>query len=66
VTDACTKVGNPCVIGRANTMAKYRAWIGTAAHLMDSLGELYRRDLGCWCAPFSRRADVLVEFANAE
>jgi hypothetical protein len=47
-------------------MAKYRAWIGTAAHLMDSLGELYRRDLGCWCAPFSRRADVLVEFANAE
>lgn len=74
-----TKWGNPFshkegttaqfkVDTREEAVAKYQEWIcyGEGQHLLDDLGELRRRDLGCWCAPKRCHADVLLWLANMD
>lgn len=66
--DRRTKWGNPFIIGkdgdRAEVIEKYRQWVVTQSHLMNSLPELKGKILGCWCSPKPCHGDVLVELAN--
>lgn len=66
--DRRTKWGNPFVIGRDGTreevIAKYRQWIPTQPHLMNSLHELKDKILGCWCKPNQCHGDVLIELVE--
>lgn len=63
------KWGNPFpitrVTDRAAVIAKYKAWLPTQTHLMESLHELRGQRLGCFCAPLPCHGDVLAELANA-
>lgn len=60
-----SKWGNPFAIGedgtRQEVIEKYRAWIKTQKHLLDSLEELRGKVLGCWCSPQPCHGDVLTE-----
>ena len=62
------KWGNPFTIGRDGTreqvIQKYRDWILTQDHLLNSLPELEGKILGCWCSPKSCHGDVLIELVN--
>lgn len=62
--DRRTKWGNPFKIGRDGTredvITKYREWI-VSQTLMDDLGELGGKRLGCWYKPEACHGDVLVE-----
>lgn len=64
------KWGSPFVIGRDGTRAevieKYREYIQGRPDLLDNLGELRGKVLGCWCAPAPCHGDVLAELANKE
>jgi hypothetical protein len=57
-TQAKFKVGS-----RKEAIDAYREWItkGDGQYLLDDLDELEGKILGCWCAPKSCHADVLVE-----
>jgi len=63
-----SKWGNPFVIGkdgsREEVIAKYREYIMTRKDLLDSLGELEGKRLGCFCAPLACHGDVLVELVS--
>lgn len=63
-----SKWGNPFTMSeygfRKDVVNKYREWIVTQPHLMDSLHELKGKTLGCWCAPLACHGDVLAEMAN--
>lgn len=60
-----SKWGNPFTIGKDGTrqevIEKYRDWIKTQQHLLDSLEELRGKVLGCWCSPKACHGDVLTE-----
>jgi hypothetical protein len=49
------------VESRAEAIEKYREWIKTQPHLLDSLEELRGKRLGCWCRPKLCHGDVLLE-----
>lgn len=63
-----SKWGNPFIIGKDGTrkevVDKYRQWILTQPHLINSLDELKNKILGCWCSPNECHRDVLIELAN--
>lgn len=63
-----SKWGNPFSIGRNGTreqvVEKYRAWILTQDHLLNSLPELEGKVLGCWCNPKLCHGDILIELVN--
>lgn len=58
-----SKWGNPFVIGRdgnRNTVIeKYRQWVLTQPHLLNSLHELDEKICGCYCAPQRCHLNVL-------
>jgi hypothetical protein len=54
------------VLTREEAVAKYREWIRTQPHLMESLSELKGKTLGCWCAPKLCHGGVLAELAELE
>lgn len=60
-----SKWSNPYRIGpgttRAQAIEKYREYIVLRPDLLDALGELRGKNLGCWCAPLPCHGDVLVE-----
>ena len=60
--------GNPFAIGkdgaRSDVIAKYRAWILSQPELLDHIGELKNKTLGCWCHPQACHGDVLAELAE--
>ena len=61
--------GNPFLIGRDGTrdevIAKYRGWIEAQPLLLEAIGQLRGRVLGCWCKPLPCHGDVLAELADA-
>lgn len=63
-----SKWGNPFVIGkdgsRADVIAKYREYVLGRKDLMQDIGELKGKVLGCWCSPSACHGDVLAELAN--
>ena len=52
------------VATREDAVTKYREWLMTQQHLLDSLFELRGKVLGCWCSPLACHGDVLAELAN--
>jgi len=68
--DRTTKWGNPFVIGRDGTrtecLSKYREWILTQPHLVESLKELDGMVLGCWCKPLPCHGDILIEMVESK
>ena len=60
-----TRWGNPYTIGKDGTrkdvLNKYRTWIASHAHLVESLRDLQPVRLVCWCAPLECHGDVLLE-----
>lgn len=59
-----SKWGNPFVIGkdgsREECVEKYAVYLGTNVELIDSLGELRNKVLGCFCKPQACHGDVLL------
>ena len=47
----------------AEAVEAYRDYIlnGKGKHLLDDLGELEGKILGCWCKPKSCHGDILIE-----
>lgn len=60
-----SKWGNPFIIGkngdRDKVISLYRRYILKQQHLLDALGELEGKRLGCFCKPEACHGDVLVE-----
>ncbi len=60
-----SKWGNPFREGKDGTrkevINKYRKYILSNKDLMNSLGELEGKILGCWCKPKACHGDILVE-----
>jgi len=60
-----SKWGNPFREGKDGTrkevINKYRKYILSNKELLDSLGELEGKVLGCWCKPKACHGDVLIE-----
>lgn len=60
--------GNPFVVGRDGTrtevIALYRAYVLASADLMNAIGDLTNKLLGCACLPLPCHAEVLAELAN--
>ena len=52
------------VATRDEAVDAYAVWIETQPELLDSLGELRGKVLGCWCAPQRCHGDVLLALAN--
>ena len=56
--------GNPFRIGvhgtRDQVIDRYERWLLEQPHLIDALGELTDKTLGCWCAPYRCHGDVLA------
>ena len=63
-----TKWGNPFTIGKDGTreqvIEKYKEWVQHQSDLMNSLGELKGKVLGCWCKPKKCHGDILVELSE--
>ena len=51
---------------RKEAIEAYRDYIlnGKGNHLLDDLGELEGKVLGCWCKPKSCHGDILIEIIN--
>ena len=49
---------------REEAIEKYREWIMTQQHLLDSLHELEGKTLCCFCKPRACHGDVLVDLIN--
>jgi hypothetical protein len=63
-----SKWGNPFVIGRHgnrwDVIAKYGEFLMGNPALLASIGELWEKDLVCWCHPELCHGDILVELAR--
>lgn len=68
--DRTSKWGNPFVIDvhgtRQEVIAKYAEWIKTQPELINSLGELEGKILGCWCRPLHDCHGAVLEKMVAE
>lgn len=60
-----SKWGNPFLVGkdgiREEVIEKYKQYILNKPDLLDSLGELTGKVLGCFCKPRACHGDVLLE-----
>lgn len=62
------KWGNPYHIGkltRDECIEKYREWIQTKPELLNALGELLGKRLGCHCVPSNCHGTVLLDLLEA-
>ncbi|QXJ25925.1 DUF4326 domain-containing protein [Actinomadura graeca] len=63
-----SKWGNPFAIGphvsREQAVSRYEQWLPTQPHLLDALGELRGKILGCWCTPRRCHGEILARLAN--
>jgi hypothetical protein len=79
LVDRTTRWGNPfthikdrktraehVVASREEAIQRYEEWLKTQSDLLRDLPLLRGKVLGCWCAPQSCHAEVLVRLANEE
>ncbi len=63
-----SKWGNPFMVGRdgdrATVLALFREYIQKNTVLLQDIGELRGKTLGCWCHPLPCHGDILEELAN--
>ena len=61
-----SKWGNPFSIGkdgtRSEVIQKYSVWLSKQPNLLNAIGELRGKVLGCWCHPQPCHGDVLLEY----
>ena len=65
-----SKWGNPFKIGegkytREQALEKFDEWIVGQADLLDDIGELRGKILGCYCKPERCHGDTLLQIANS-
>jgi len=62
--------GNPFEIGKDGTreeaIQRYREWILSEPLLMQEIGSLRGKILGCWCSPKLCHGDVLIELVHVQ
>ena len=59
--------GEQGTLGDDDVIRQYIEWLGKGGRgLLDRLGELRGKALGCWCAPERCHGDVLAQLANAD
>lgn len=51
---------------RDEAILKYKEWILSQQHLLDSLHELKDKRLGCYCKPKSCHGDILIELIEEQ
>lgn len=54
------------VSSRSEAIAKYEEYLLSNKDLMNSLGELRGKTLGCWCKPKSCHGDILLKYSNSK
>ena len=63
-----SKWGNPFSIGtdgtREEVIEKYIDWLMDQSELLEFIGELKGKTLGCWCSPNACHGDILAELAD--
>ena len=63
-----SKWGNPFKIGehgsREEVIRRYEEYVRANPNLLNSLGELKGKTLGCWCRPKACHGDVLVKLIH--
>ena len=52
------------VASRDEAIRRYRLWILTQPSLLNALGELKGKRLGCYCKPLPCQGDILKELAD--
>jgi hypothetical protein len=52
------------VSSRKEAIEKYEQYLLNNQELMDSIGELKGKVLGCWCSPKSCHGEILAKYAN--
>lgn len=52
------------VSSRKEAIEKYEQYLLSNQELMDSIGELKGKVLGCWCSPKSCHGEILAKYAN--
>lgn len=52
------------VKSRKEAIEKYESYLLSNPVLMNSIGELKGKTLGCWCKPKSCHGDILAKYAN--
>ena len=61
---------NPFVIGKDGTreevIKKYENYFLNSPKLLNNIGSLKNKVLGCWCSPHACHGDILVKHANKE
>lgn len=64
----CSKWSNPFILKneseRDYILKQYREYIMNNNHLLNSLPELYGKDLYCYCSPKKCHGNVLIELCN--
>ena len=66
---SASKWGNPYMIGdsghnRADVIALYEKYLAVNAELLNSVGELRDKVLGCWCSPQACHGEILHRLAG--
>lgn len=56
--------GKTKCVTREEAIAKYEEYVRSSPDLMDSLGELEGKILGCWCKPKACHGDILLKLLN--
>jgi hypothetical protein len=62
-----SKWANPYSVktfGRKNCMKKYLDYLRSNKELLNSIGELKGKELGCWCYPEPCHGDILVSLVK--
>jgi hypothetical protein len=60
IKDKTTKA-NFIVKTRNEAISKYREWVLSQPHLIEKLGALKGKKLGCWCHPKKCHGDILIQ-----
>ncbi len=62
-----SKWSNPFSVkkyGRDDCLVMYKEYILKNTELLNQLGELEGKELGCWCYPAKCHGDILIEILN--
>lgn len=64
-----SKWGNPYRLKKGESrkacLARYQQWLMSQPELLQSIGELKGKVLGCWCKPLECHGDILAALADA-
>lgn len=63
-----SKWGNPFKLKKGESrelcLTRYREWLMQQPELLEAVGELRGKVIGCWCKPLPCHGDILAELAD--